>query len=104
MSTSQPNATAPTITSVKGANGVEIANGGKTTETRVTLAGIAEATQKVEVFDGTFAKGAVVVDPMGNWTFSLSELSVGSHSIRAKALYGAGEESHSWNFTVVPNK
>ncbi|VVQ25940.1 hypothetical protein PS925_06009 [Pseudomonas fluorescens] len=104
MSTSQPNAIAPTITSVKGANGVEIANGAKTTETSVILAGNAQPAQQVEVFDGTFAKGTVVVDPTGKWTFSLTGLSVGLHSITAKALYGAGDVSQPRTFNVVSNK
>jgi hypothetical protein len=102
MSTSQPNATAPTITSVKGANGVEIANGAKTTETSVILAGNAEPAQQVEVFDSNLAKGRVAVDPTGNWTFSLTNLSVGLHSITAKAA--GGEASQPRTFTVVPNK
>jgi hypothetical protein len=103
MSTSQPNAIAPTITSVKGANGVEIANGAKTTETSVTLAGNAQPAQQVEVFDGTIVKGAAAVDPTGNWTFSLTGLALGSHIITAKE-YGAGDASLPRTFTVVPNK
>ncbi|VVQ37011.1 hypothetical protein [Pseudomonas fluorescens] len=102
MSTSQPNAIAPTITSVKGANGVEIANGAKTTETSVTLAGNAQPEQQVEVFDSNLFKGKVAVDLTGNWTFSLSRLSVGVHSITAKAA--GGEVSQPRTFTVVPNK
>jgi len=102
MSTSQPNATAPTITSVKGANGVEIANGAETIETSVTLAGNAKPAQQVEVFDNNLAKGKVAVDPTGSWTFSLTNLSVGLHSITAKAA--SGEVSQPRTFTVVPNK
>ncbi|EJM02505.1 MULTISPECIES: hypothetical protein [Pseudomonas] len=104
MSTSQSNAIVPTIVSVKGASGVEIANGGTTIETSVTLAGTAEPAQKVEVFDGAFAKGAAAVDPTGKWALSLTGLSVGLHSITAKALYGAGDASLPRTFTVVLNK
>ena len=102
MSTSQPNAIAPTITSVKGANGVDIANGAKTTETSVTLAGNAQPAQQVEVFDGAIVKGAAAVDPTGNWTFSLTNLSVGLHSITAKSA--GGEVSQPRTFTVVSNQ
>jgi hypothetical protein len=102
MSTSQPNAITPTITSVQGANGVEIPDGGKTNETSVTLAGEAERAQQVEVFDGTLAKGKVAVDSAGNWAFSLTKLSVGLHSITAKAA--GGEVSRPQTFTVVSNQ
>jgi hypothetical protein len=103
MSTSQSNAIVPTIVSVKGASGVEIANGGTTIETSVTLAGTAEPAQNVEVFDGAFAKGAAAVDPTGKWTFSMTGLALGSHIITAKE-YGAGEASLPRTFTVVTNK
>ena len=102
MSTSQPNAIAPTITSVKGANGVEIMNGAKTTETSVTFAGNAQPAQQVEVFDGAIVKGAAAVDPTGKWTFSLTNLSVGLHSITAKSA--GGEVSQPRTFTVVSNQ
>ena len=104
MSTSQSNAIAPSIVKVEGPGGVEIANGGTTNETSVTLFGYAEPAQQVEVFDSKLSKSKVAVDLTGKWTFSLSELSVGVHSITAKALYGAGGVSQPWNFTVVPNK
>lgn len=104
MSTSQSNASAPSILSVKGASGVEIANGAATTETSVTIAGKAEQGQRVEVLDGLLVKGVVAVDASGNWTFSLTELSVGSHSIAARALYGAGGVSPSRTFTVVTSQ
>lgn len=104
MSTSQSNASAPSILSVIGANGVEIANNAETNETSVTIAGKAELEQRVEVRDGLLVKGVVVVDPSGNWAFSLNKLSVGSHSITARALYGAGGVSPSRTFTVVTSQ
>lgn len=104
MSTSQPNAIVPTIISVKGTNGAEIANGTTTLETRVTLEGKAEQSQRVEVRDGSSVKGAAVVDSTGNWTFTLNDLSVGLHIITAKAINGTGVTSPPRTFTVVPNK
>lgn len=104
MATSQANASAPSINSVREASGVEIANGAKTTETSVTLSGDAQEAQMVEVFDGTLTKGAAAVDSAGNWFFSFAELSVGSHSVTVRALYGFGEMSEPWTFTVVANK
>lgn len=104
MATAEANTIGPSIISVKGTNGVEIANGAKTTETSVTLAGNAEESHTVEVLDGESSIGAVVVDSAGNWSFFLAELSVGSHSVKARALYGFGDMSQPWTLTVVANK
>jgi len=101
MSTSQSNAIAPSIVSVKGVSGIEIPHGGPTTETSVTITGTAEKAQRVEVFDGTFAMGQVVVDSTGNWIFPLKDLRLGMHSITAKALYGSGDVSPERVFAVV---
>lgn len=103
MSTSQSNAIAPSILSVKDSRG-EIPNGGMTNETSVTLSGKAEKGQKVEVFDGKLSHGIAVVDSTENWTFILTVLSVSLHIITAKALYGAGDVSLPRSFTVTPEK
>ncbi|CAI8806525.1 Ig-like domain repeat protein [Pseudomonas sp. IT-347P] len=103
MSTSQPNAIVPSIVSIKGASGAEIAEGGTTNETSVTLAGKAEKSQKVAVYDSGLVKDQADVDSKGNWTSSLSDLSVGPHRMTAKALYGDGDMSQRRNFTVAPN-
>ncbi|QXI18454.1 hypothetical protein [Pseudomonas hamedanensis] len=102
MSTSQSNAIAPSIVTVETASGIQIPNGAEINETRVTITGIAEKEQEVEVFDGSVAKGRVLVDSRGTWTFTLTGLNLGPHSISAKALYGSGVVSPAWLFTVVP--
>jgi hypothetical protein len=101
MSTSQSNAIAPSIVSVKGVSNIEIPHGGSTTETRVTITGTAEKTQRVQVFDGQLVMGEVIVNSTGSWTFPLIGLSLGLHSITAKALYGSGDVSPERRFSVV---
>ena len=88
-------ATAPTITSVKGSpSGVEIPPGGTTAETAVTLTGSAAKGQKVDILDGITSKGQPDTDQAtGIWTLTVTGLSVGAHSFKAKALYGSGAES-----------
>ncbi|UST75840.1 hypothetical protein NF675_07045 [Pseudomonas siliginis] len=93
-------ATAPTITSVRDSKG-EVAAGGTTFDTSVTLSGKAFANQKVEIFDGITSKGQVTVDASGNWTLPLTALSVSAHSITAKALYGNNPVSAARTFTVA---
>ncbi|WP_455805643.1 hypothetical protein [Pseudomonas fluorescens] len=99
MSTSQSNAIAPAIVSVKGSSGEEIANGGTTNETSVIIAG--EGGKHIELMDGRRGLGAVSADSTGRWTFSMTEWSLGLHSITAHASSGT---SLPWTFTVVPNK
>ncbi|MBC3273497.1 Ig-like domain-containing protein [Pseudomonas sp. SWRI81] len=93
-------ATAPTITSVKDSKG-EVAAGGTTFDTSVTVSGKAFANQKVEIFDGATSKGEVLVDASGNWTLPLTALSASAHSITVKALYGSNPVSAAWTFTVA---
>ncbi|UST72047.1 Ig-like domain-containing protein [Pseudomonas siliginis] len=83
---------APTLDSVKGSpSGAEIPNGGATVETAVILSGIAAKGQKVDVLDGTTSKGQPDADvTTGNWTLSISGLSIKSYSFTAKPLYGTG--------------
>ncbi len=85
-------AIAPTLDSVKGSpSGAEIPNGGVTVETAVTLSGVAAKGQKVDVLDGTTSKGQPDADvTTGNWTLSISGLSIKSYSFTAKPLYGTG--------------
>ncbi|HEX8596788.1 MAG TPA: hypothetical protein VF682_26430 [Pseudomonas sp.] len=92
-------ATTPTITSVRDSKG-EVANGGTTFDTSVTLAGKAAASQRVEIFDGATSKGTANVNANGDWTLQLTGLSVASHSITAKALYGSNPVSAARTFSV----
>ncbi|MEA9978564.1 Ig-like domain repeat protein, partial [Pseudomonas sp. AA4] len=94
-------ATAPTIASVKDSKGTEIPAGGTTFDTSVTLAGKAAPSQKVEIFDGTTSKGTATVNASGDWTLALTALTVASHSITAKAVYGSNPVSAARTFTVA---
>ncbi|HEX8540658.1 MAG TPA: Ig-like domain-containing protein [Pseudomonas sp.] len=89
----------PTITSVRDSKG-EVANGGTTFDTTVTLAGKAAASQQVEIFDGVTSKGTATVQASGDWTLPLTGLSLTSHSITAKGLYGSQPVSAARTFTV----
>ncbi|MGY1893109.1 Ig-like domain-containing protein, partial [Pseudomonas sp. SDT291_1_S447] len=95
-------ATAPTLTSVKGSpSGVEIPDGTTTREIAVTLSGVAAKGQQIEVFDGTTSKDkATAHATTGVWTLLVSDLSVAAHSFKAKALYGAGQESEPRSLIV----
>jgi hypothetical protein len=89
----------PTITSVRDSKG-EVANGGTTYDTTVTLTGKAAASQQVEIFDGVTSKGTATVQTSGDWTLPLTGLSLTSHSITAKGLYGSQPVSAVRSFTV----
>ena len=92
-------ATVPTVTSVRDSQ-KEILNGGKTTETAVTVKGNAAASQQVEVFDSSTSKGVVSVNGAGEWTQAVSGLGLGAHSIKAIARYGEEPQSNVRTFTV----
>jgi len=84
----------PAITSVHEPQGAEIPDGGTTTAPSVTLTGTATANQQVEIFDNTtISKGTAAVTASGVWSHTVTELSVGAHSLTARALYGTGKSS-----------
>lgn len=90
----------PAITSVRD-SGKELGQGSATTDTVVTVTGAAMAGQSVELFDGQNAKGTATVGSNGEWTASLTNLVVGTHSITAKARYGTGLVSTPRTFSVL---
>ncbi|BBP71029.1 hypothetical protein PHLH6_30330 [Pseudomonas sp. Seg1] len=98
-------ATAPTLTSVKGSpSGIEIPNAGLTIETAVTLSGNAAKGQKVEIFVGATSKGQATADATsGIWTLTVTGLSVAAHSFTAKAMYAPGSSSGARTLTVIAN-
>ena len=57
------------------------------------LKGTAEASSTVNVFDGTSQVGTVKADASGAWSYTVSSLSVGTHSLTAKAVDVAGNTS-----------
>ncbi|MDM3884511.1 hypothetical protein QSV36_02670 [Pseudomonas sp. BCRC 81390] len=91
----------PLITSVEDAEDGPIADQGSTYETTVTLTGRAKANEQIQIFDGVVAGETVQVNGEGAWTTDLHDLVVGSHPIKAKALYGDKGESAVWTFNVL---
>ncbi|WP_422416470.1 hypothetical protein [Pseudomonas sp. GZD-222] len=89
----------PTLDSVRDSKG-EVADGGATVDTSVTLGGKGSANEQVEIFEGQTSRGSVRVSAGGDWTLALSSLPVRTYGFRAKALYGNGEESAVRTFTV----
>lgn len=89
----------PTIDSVVDSRG-EVPDGGATVDTTLTLSGKGSANEQVEVFDGNDSLGTPTLSPEGSWTLRLEKLPIKVYGVRAKALYGAGEESAVRTFTV----
>jgi hypothetical protein len=92
---------APTITSITDSQGSDIPPDGITIDTRITLTGTASAGLDVQILDGTSDRGSARVAANGQWTLTLSGLSVAAHAIKAKALYGTGAESAVRRFTII---
>lgn len=92
-------ATVPTITSVRDSKG-EVANGGSTTDSYVTVTGTALASQQVQVLDNGANKGTAAVNANGVWSLQITGLGLGAHSVTAKGLYGSQPVSGSRSFTV----
>ncbi|MDD2046563.1 Ig-like domain-containing protein [Pseudomonas putida] len=90
----------PSITSVSDSRG-EVAEAGTTVDTSVILAGKASNSQRVELFDGTTSLATVTANASGDWSHSLQGLTVRPYRLRAKALYGSGQESDIRSFSVV---
>gem|GEM_PF-1788784 len=109
VSTSEPlnlwvGAPVPLITSVEDAVDGPIADQGSTYETTVTLSGRATPNEEVQIIDGTVERKPVPVDGKGAWTTDLDDLVIGSHAIKAKALYGNHGESEVWTFSVLEHR
>ena len=93
----------PTIVSVKGAvSGQDIPSGSFTTETRVTLTGMASGGQHVDIRDGGVVLGHPVADLITRiWTHEINNLSLAPHSLTATVRYGSGETSAARKFTAM---
>ncbi|TAK61710.1 MAG: DUF11 domain-containing protein, partial [Bacteroidetes bacterium] len=85
------------------------ANGSYINTTSPTITGIAEALSKVYIYIDGVLKDSTTADGSGNWSESVSGLSQGSHTVKAKAKDAAGnlsEFSSTNTFmvdTVSPN-
>ncbi|MBK5001054.1 hypothetical protein IAE37_003330 [Pseudomonas sp. S31] len=94
-------ATAPTIATVEDDKGTAVPTGSSTTATTLVLTGKAAVNQRVQILDGAAIKDTVTADAYGDWTSTLTGLSVAAHSFKAKALYGNEPVSPAWAVTVV---
>jgi hypothetical protein len=90
----------PTINSVRDSKG-EVADGGATFETTVTLEGMAAASEQVEVVEGAAALGTAEVDVDGNWALQLYGLAYARHEIKTIGKYGSFPESETRTFDVT---
>ncbi|WP_449232562.1 Ig-like domain-containing protein [Azospirillum doebereinerae] len=70
--------------------------------TAPTVAGTAAAGSSVTLYDGAVALGTVTANGQGNWEIAISGLTVGAHTLTAKAVDAAGNTSlPSAAFTVT---
>ncbi len=90
----------PVIGSVKDPLGRDIADGGTTVHTGVTVQGTAMAGEEVELFDRQTSLGTIRAES-GNWELRVAGLTNGSYVLTARALYGNGEVSNPWTFNVT---
>lgn len=87
----------PEILSVKDPLNRDIANGGGTVHTSVTVQGTAMAGEAVEIFDREISLATVKADS-GSWEYRVTGLTNGSHVLTAN---GSGEKSNPWTFDVT---
>ncbi|WP_285352851.1 hypothetical protein [Pseudomonas sp. ME-P-057] len=93
---------APSITSVVDPAGTAVPPGQSTFANTVTASGQASIGQQVQVLDGDTPKGNATADGNGRWGREVSALATGFHTLKARALYGAGgRDSTPWSFNVL---
>jgi hypothetical protein len=80
----------------------DIAEGGVTTATTVTLHGIASIRQQVEILNGGTSLGTETSDAAGGWTRRVTGLSFETHSFTAQGLYDNNPVSPARTITVRP--
>lgn len=93
----------PVISLITGSpSGEDIADGGNTVETAVTLTGVAKKGEKVEVISGSVSHGKPDVDGVtGLWTLLIPALDETTYVFVAKELYGAEQSSDAYTINVV---
>lgn len=89
----------PEISRVVDSQGKDIADGGSTEDTSVTLSGTAEPNSRIEVLDETISWGTAQVSINGTWTKPLAGLAIGTHRFKARSI-STQLESQPWVFTV----
>jgi hypothetical protein len=73
----------------------DVANGGTTVATSVTLHGTATANTQVEIFDGILSRGTFDVDFNSEWTSTPITMDIGTHKFTAKTV-GGTQTSAAW--------
>ena len=86
IDTSAPGA--PTIASFSTDSGV--VGDHITNDNTLTLAGTAEASSTVKVYDGATLLGSAVANGTGAWTYTTAALANGAHNLTATATDAAG--------------
>ncbi len=82
---------APTLATSLSANAKTVETQSSITSgAALSLKGVAEAKSTVAIYDGTTKIGTVTAGTDGSWSFATSSLSVGQHSLTAKATDVAG--------------
>lgn len=90
---------APTIITVRDSRG-DVANGGSTYDTSITVGGRAATDQQVEILDKAHLLGTVTALG-GEWAITLSALAFKGYSLKARGLYGSIPESAIRAFNVI---
>ena len=75
-------------------------SGATVDDTTPTLYGQTTPNGLVRIYVDNFAKGYVTADASGNWSFTLSTLSSGSHTIKAELLNSWAKVATSENFII----
>ncbi|MFI8226826.1 Ig-like domain-containing protein [Pseudomonas sp. NPDC085632] len=93
-------ATKPSITAVTDSIG-SVAHNGITYDREITVGVLADAGQRVQLYDESSLIGTVIdLDGDGNGSIKLSTLDLKPYALKARALYGDQLESPAHNFTV----
>ncbi|MBI3194290.1 MAG: DUF11 domain-containing protein, partial [Ignavibacteriae bacterium] len=70
-------------------------DGSSTNDNTPTITGTAEAFSKIRVYVDGILKDSVTANSSGNWSYTSASLTQGSHTVRATATDGSGNNSPS---------
>lgn len=84
----------PVILVVRTLEGLSIPSGGTTSETSLSFVGVAQANEKVRIFDGPDELATVNVDATGHWSAVVNNLEVTTHAFAA--VTSDGQHSPLW--------
>ena len=94
-------AIAPTLSDIQDSNGSVV--GQTTVERSVTVTGTGSSGQQIQLMDGTAVIGSpvTITPPETSWSTAVENLAVKRYDLKARALYGSGQETAVKSFTVV---